>query len=94
MPHQEEILIKLGGIEATLKNMGEDITELKNKVGIQNGRVGKMESWKTGMYMAGSVVVFVIVGVAVMLWYFAGQVIAQGEKIASVSAKVNIIQTK
>jgi hypothetical protein len=48
-----------GVIEEKLKNIHEDILELNNKVGIQNGRIFKLEKWQA-FILGGTALVGVI----------------------------------
>lgn len=46
--------------DTTLGNLNTKIDAVDKKVGIQNGRTAKLESWRTGLVMSGAVLIFLI----------------------------------
>lgn len=46
-----DVLINLGEIKGTLTGIESTVSELKVRVGIQNGRVTKSENWIRGIVM-------------------------------------------
>ena len=47
-------------LEEKLKNIHEDIVDLNNKVGIQNGRIYKLEKWQA--FILGGVALIGVMG--------------------------------
>lgn len=60
-------------IGSTLDNIGKDVASLSDKVGIQNGRVSKLESKWIGVTMAGSVAI-VLIGMIISLVVYSFKV--------------------
>ena len=52
--------VNLGVISVKLDNMHDDIIELKDRVKVQNGRIGKLENWRSYMLGGLALAVFII----------------------------------
>lgn len=64
------------------------LEELNRKVGIQNGRVSKLEGWR-GMLIGGGVVLSLIVIPA--LAFLAIQVLSDGQVLAGIQAQLSAV---
>jgi len=60
-PFQRE----LGTFETEIKNIGTDIKEVKELVKRQNGRIGKLESWRDRLIGAWGIIVLILIPIAV-----------------------------
>lgn len=57
---QERRRYSLDAIGVKIDDIADDIVELKSRVGIQNGRVTKLENWRWFIVGAFAVVGFII----------------------------------
>ena len=64
----ELLLIESGKLHEIAKNTQKTVDELSIKVGIQNGRVGKLEKWQSFLY--GIAVVLTLLVIPLALKYF------------------------
>ena len=69
----ETVLIELGKISQLSTDTKTTVEELKNRVGFQNGRVGKLERWQAFIQGAGMILVLLVAPVIVQ---FASKAIA------------------
>lgn len=61
----ELVLVELGKISQVAADTRTTVTELSSKVGVQNGRVGKIERWQAFMQGAGMILVLLVAPVIV-----------------------------
>jgi hypothetical protein len=62
----EAILVTLGGIKQLGESTHEAVNQLNTKVGIQNGRIGKLEQQQS--FYRGAIWIFVIINVPILLY--------------------------
>ena len=55
-----EIKVSQATHTANQKNMANDVKEIKDDVKITNGRVGKLERWRSGIVASIGVIVFAV----------------------------------
>lgn len=60
----EAVLITLGEIKNSATGTAKDVSDLKERVGIQNGRVGKIEKWQSFIQGALAIIGIVVLPVA------------------------------
>jgi len=61
----EIVLVELGKISQTAQDTKATVEELKNRVGFQNGRVGKLERWQAFIQGAGMILVLLVAPIIV-----------------------------
>ena len=62
----EAILVTLGGIKQLGESTHETVNQLNAKVGIQNGRIGKLEQQQS--FYKGATWIFVVINVPILLY--------------------------
>lgn len=55
-----EILYKVGEIGGKMDGVREDVKKLTDKVAVQNGRINKLEGWRTGLIMVFSFGILIV----------------------------------
>lgn len=61
----ETVLVSLGRLEESNAHIHETVCDLKERVGIQNGKVGKLERWQS--YTQGCVMILVVMIVPIII---------------------------
>ena len=61
----EAVLISLGELKSSSSYIKEIVDKLDNKVGIQNGRVGKLERWQA--YTQGAVMILAVIVIPIII---------------------------
>ena len=61
----EVVLVELGKISQLTTDTKSTVTELSLRVGIQNGRVGKIERWQAFIQGAGMILVLLVAPIIV-----------------------------
>lgn len=56
----DSVLTQMGELKGLISGLTTGITELNVRVGIQNGRVGKLENWRTGYAFVFGVIITVL----------------------------------
>lgn len=69
----ETVLLKLGELSEASKDIKQTVSDLKDRVGIQNGRVGKLEKWQS--FMQGVIAVLVLMVIPVVVEWLKGVLI-------------------
>ena len=64
----EVVLVELGKLSQLAADTRETVNKLDTKVGIQNGRVGKLERWQAFLHGGWVVVVLLILPVVVQFF--------------------------
>lgn len=64
----ELLLIEMGKLQVMTESTNKTVSELSIKVGIQNGRVGKLEKWQSFLYGIATILTLLVVPLA--LKYF------------------------
>lgn len=61
----EVVLVSLGRLEEQSKHIHETVCSLNERVGIQNGKVGKLERWQA--YIQGSLTILILLVVPIII---------------------------
>lgn len=61
----EVVLVELGKLSQMTSDTRTTLTELSSRVGVQNGRVGKIERWQAFLQGCGVVLVLLVAPVVV-----------------------------
>lgn len=61
----EVVLVSLGKLEQSTTDIKETVLSLKDKVGIQNGRVGKIERWQA--FIQGGVAILILMVIPIVI---------------------------
>ena len=69
----EMVLIELGSIKQLASDTRDTVTKLDVKVGIQNGRIGKIERWQALLQGMGIILVLMVIPIVVQ---FFGKMLA------------------
>ncbi len=77
--HFKDINARFDKQDIVLREIKDTGKATDTKVGIQNGRVAKLETWKTGLIMAGIAVVFLF-GIIMSLIVYSFQLSQQNLK--------------
>lgn len=64
----EFMFVELGKLQETARNTHEIVQNLDVKVGIQNGRVGKLENWKSFVLGMGCILTLLVIPMAVKMF--------------------------
>ena len=64
----ELLLIEMGKLQVMTESTNKTVSELSIKVGIQNGRVGKLEKWQSFLYGIATILTLLVIPLA--LKYF------------------------
>lgn len=68
----ELLLVEMGKLQAVTDSTNKTVSELSEKVGIQNGRVGKLEKWQSFLYGIATILTLLVVPLA--LRYFPNMI--------------------
>lgn len=68
----ETLLVEMGKLQSITESTNRTVSELSIKVGIQNGRVGKLEKWQSFLYGIATVLTLLVVPLA--LKYFPSMI--------------------
>lgn len=68
----ELLLVEMGKLQAVTESTNKTVYELSEKVGIQNGRVGKLEKWQSFLYGIATILTLLVVPLA--LRYFPNMI--------------------
>jgi hypothetical protein len=61
----EAVLVSMGHLEEQNKHIHETVCSLNERVGLQNGRVGKLEKWHS--YLQGSITILILMVVPIII---------------------------
>lgn len=61
----EIMLVSLGRLEEQSKHIHETVCSLNERVGIQNGKVGKLERWQS--YIQGALAILILLVIPVVI---------------------------
>lgn len=64
----DRLLVEIGGLKEMCKTTHETVSSLNTRVGIQNGRVGKLEKWQSYLMGMGTILVLLVVPIALKMW--------------------------
>lgn len=64
----DRLLVEMGSIKEMCKTTHETVESLNNRVGIQNGRVGKLEKWQSYLMGMGTILILLVVPIALKAW--------------------------
>ena len=64
----EMVLVELGTIKQLAFDTRDTVTKLDLKVGVQNGRIGKVERWQSFLQGCGLIVVLLIIPIVVQFF--------------------------
>lgn len=70
--HFKDVRERFDKQDVFLQRLDKNVEGVNIKVGIQNGRVAKLESWRTGLIMAGAACVF-LMGIIISLVVYSFQ---------------------
>jgi hypothetical protein len=62
------VLIELGKISQLASDTRTTVSNLDTKVGVQNGRVGKIERWQAFLQGCGAIIILLILPVVVQFF--------------------------
>lgn len=57
----ELLLMEMGKLQVVTQATNKTVTELSVKVGIQNGRVGKLERWQSFLYGVSTLLTLLVI---------------------------------
>lgn len=60
----DSLLITIGELKQTAKDTHDKVDALNIKVGIQNGRVGRLENWKSFVLGMGAILTLLVIPMA------------------------------
>lgn len=61
----ETVLVTLGELKAHSDDIKKTVSSLNERVGIQNGRVGKMEKWQS--YIQGGMTIIILLVLPIVI---------------------------
>lgn len=61
----EALLVEMGSLKEITRSTNSKVAELSEKVGIQNGRVGKLERWQSFLYGVSAILTLTIIPIAI-----------------------------
>ncbi len=73
----ELLLVEMGKLQAVTESTNKTVYELSEKVGIQNGRVGKLEKWQSFLYGIATILTLVVIPLALKYFQTMIEVLAK-----------------
>lgn len=70
--NHSEIMRAIGNIEGSLKALDKSVSDLSGGIKIQNGRLGKLENWRS--YILGAIAIFSFIVMPLIVYIFKSSV--------------------
>ena len=66
----EAVLISLGRLETSSEHIKSEVSNLNQRVGVQNGKVGRLERWQA--YTQGAVTILIVMMLPIVINVVSG----------------------
>jgi hypothetical protein len=64
----DRVLVEIGSLKEKCDRTNVTVESLNTRVGIQNGRVGKLEKWQSYLMGMGTILVLLVIPVVLKVW--------------------------